>query len=74
MNPQHLKLLDRYRYLITLALAQHGFSQRGFAANDLDAAAQLHAAPIWAKEDLVLLIVGIDQQTNAPSCIPLLAS
>ena len=40
MNPQHLKLLsgqsDLYRHLITLAFAQHGPAQRGFAADDLN--------------------------------------
>ena len=68
MHPQHLKLLsdwsDLYRHLITLAFTQHGPAQRGFAAddlNDLSAADQLHAAPIRAKKELLLLVVGIDQ-------------
>ena len=68
MNPQHLKLLsdwsDLYRHLITLAFAQHGPAQRGFAADDLDelsAADQLHAAPIRAEKEVLLLVVGIDQ-------------
>jgi hypothetical protein len=68
INPQHLKLLsdwsDLYRHLITLAFAQHGPAQRGFAADDLNelsAADQLHAAPIRAEKELSLLVVGIDQ-------------
>ena len=68
MNPQHLKLLsdwsDLYRHLITLAFTQHGPAQRGFAADDLNelsAADQLHAAPIRAEKELLLLVVGIDQ-------------
>ena len=68
MNPQHLELLsdwsDLYRHLITLAFAQHGPAQRGFAADDLNelsAADQLHAAPIRAEKELLLLVVGIDQ-------------
>jgi hypothetical protein len=68
VNPQYLKLLsdwsDLYRHLITLAFTQHGPAQRGFAANDLNelsAADQLHAAPIWAEKELLLLVVGIDQ-------------
>jgi hypothetical protein len=40
IHPQHLKLLpggrDLYRHLITLAFAQHGPAQRGFAADDLN--------------------------------------
>ena len=67
MNPQHLKLLsdwsDLYRHLITLAFAQHGPAQRGFAAddlNELNAADQLHAAPIRAEKELLLLVGGID--------------
>ena len=68
MNPQHLKLLsdwsDLYRHLITLAFTQHGPAQRGLAADDLNelsAADQLHAAPIRAEKELLLLVVGIDQ-------------
>ncbi len=68
MNPPHLKLLwdwsDLYRHLITLALAQHGPAQRGFAADDLNehsAADQLHAAPVRAEKEVLLVIVGIDQ-------------
>jgi len=68
MNPQHLKLLsdwsDLYRHLITLAFTQHGLAQRGFAADDLNelsAAEQLHAAPIRAEKELLLLVGGIDQ-------------
>ena len=68
MNPQHLKLLsdcsDLYRHLITLAFTQHGPTQRGFAADDLNelsVADQLHAAPIRAEKELLLLVVGIDQ-------------
>ena len=68
MNPQHLKLLsdwsDLYRHLITLAFTQHGPAQRGFDADDLNelsAADQLHAAPIRAEKELLLLVVGIDQ-------------
>jgi hypothetical protein len=67
-NPQHLKLLSHwgglYRHLITLAFTQHGPAHRGFAADDLNelsAADQLHAAPIRAKKELLLLVVGIDQ-------------
>ena len=68
MNPQYLKLLsdwsDLYRHLINLAFTQHGPAQRGFAADDLNelsAADQLHAAPIRAEKELLLLVVGIDQ-------------
>ena len=68
MNPQHLKLLsdwsDLYRHRITLAFTQHGPAQRGFAADDLNelsAADQLHAAPIRAEKELLLLVGGIDQ-------------
>jgi hypothetical protein len=68
MNAQHLKLLsdwsDLYRHLITLEFAQHGPSQRGFAADDLNklsAADQRHAAPIRAEKKLLLLVGGIDQ-------------
>jgi hypothetical protein len=68
MNPQHLKPLSDwsalYRHLITLAFTQHGPAQRGFAAdnlNELSAADQLHAAPIRAEKELLLLVVGIDQ-------------
>src|SRR2546426_982077 len=68
MNPQHLKLLsdqsDLYRHHITLAFAQHSPAQRGFAADDLNelgTADQLHAAPIRAEKELLLLVVGIDQ-------------
>ena len=68
MNPQHLKMLsdrsDLYRHLITLAFAQHGPAQRGFAADDLNelsAADQFHAAPIRAEKELLLLVVAIDQ-------------
>jgi Transposase IS66 family len=68
MNLQHLKLLsvcsDLYRHRITLAFAQHGPAQRGSAADDLNqlgAASQLHAAPIRAEKELLLLVVGIDQ-------------
>jgi hypothetical protein len=68
MNPQHLKLLsdwsDLYRHLITLAFTQHSPAQRGFAADDLNelsAADQLHASPIRAEKELLLLVVGIDQ-------------
>jgi hypothetical protein len=68
LSPQHLKLQsdwsDLYRHLITHAFAQHGPGQRGFAAddlNDLSATDQLHAAPIWAEKELVLLVVGIDK-------------
>ena len=68
MNPQYLKLLsdwsDLYRHLITLAFAQHGPAQRGFAADDLNelsAADQLHAAAIRAEKEVLLLVVGIDQ-------------
>jgi hypothetical protein len=68
MNPQHLKPMsdwsDLYRHLITLAFTQHGPAQRGFAADDLNelsAADQLHAAPIRAEKELLLLVVGIDQ-------------
>ena len=64
MNPQHLKLLDRYRYLITLALAQHGSAQGGFAADDLNelrAADQLHASSIRAEKELLWLVAGIHQ-------------
>ena len=67
VNPQHLKLLsdcsDLYRHIITLAFAQHGPAQRGLHADDLNhlsAAAQLHAAPIRAEKELLLLVVGID--------------
>jgi hypothetical protein len=55
---------DLYRHLITLAFAQHGPAQRGLAADDLNelgAADQLHAAPIRAQKELLLLVVGIDQ-------------
>ncbi len=55
MNPQHLKLLsdwrDLYRHLIALAFAQQGPAQRGFAADDLNAADQLHAAPIRPEKE-----------------------
>ena len=68
MNPQNLKLLsdcsDLYRHLLTLALAQHGPAQRGFLADDLNelsATEQLHAAPILAEKEALLLVVGIDQ-------------
>ncbi len=68
MNTQHLKLLsdwsDLYGHLITLAFAQHGPAQRGFAADDLNelsAADQLHAAPIRAEKEVLLPVVGIDQ-------------
>jgi hypothetical protein len=68
MNPQHLEPLsdesNLHQYLITLAFAQHGPAQRGFAANDLNelrAADQAHAAPIRAKKEMLLLVVGIDQ-------------
>ena len=68
MNPEHLKLLsdwsDLYRHLITLAFIQHGPAQRGIAADDLNeltAADQLHAAPIRAEKELLLLVRGIDQ-------------
>ncbi len=68
IHPQHLKPLsdgcDLNRHLVTLAFAQHGPAQRGFAAddlNDLSAADQLHAAPIRAEKKLLLLVVGIDQ-------------
>ena len=68
MNPQHLKQLsdwsDLYRHLITLAFTQHGPAQRGLAADDLNelsAADQLHAAPIRAEKELLLLVGGIDQ-------------
>ena len=67
MNPQHLEPLtdwsDLYRHLIALTFTQHGPAQRGFAADDLNelsAADQLHAAPIRAKKQLLLLVVGID--------------
>jgi hypothetical protein len=68
MNPQYLKPLsdwaDLHRHLITLAFAQHGPAQRRFAAddlNELNAADQLHAAPIRAEKEVLLLVVGIDQ-------------
>jgi hypothetical protein len=68
MNPQHFKLLsdcsDLHRHLITLAFAQHGPAQRRFDADDLNklsAADQLHAAPIRAQKELLLLVGGIDQ-------------
>ena len=68
MDPQHLKLLsdwsDLYRHLITLAFAQHGLAQRGFAADDLNelcAADQLHAAAFRAEKEVLLLVAGIDQ-------------
>jgi len=68
MNPQHLKPLsdwsDLYRDLITLALTQYRPAQRSFAADDLDelsAADQLHAAPVRAEKEQLLLVVGTDQ-------------
>jgi hypothetical protein len=54
MNTQHLKLQwdlsDLYRHLITLAFAQHGSAQWGFAAddpNELCAAEQHSAVCCW---------------------------
>jgi hypothetical protein len=68
MNPKHLKLLSDgrtlYRHLVTLAFAQHGPAQRRCAADDLNelcATEQLHAAPIGAKKEVLLLVIGIDQ-------------
>jgi hypothetical protein len=68
MHPQHLELQSDwrtlYRHLITLAFAQHGPAQRGFAADDLNelgAADQFHAAPVRAEKELLLFVVGIDQ-------------
>jgi len=55
---------DQYPHLITLTFTQHGPSQWGFAADDLNelsAADQLHAAPIRPEKELLLLVVGIDQ-------------
>ena len=77
MNPQHLKLLsdwsDLYRHLITLAFAQHGPAQRGFAADDLNelgAADQLHAAPLRPEKELLLFVVGIDQADKRAELYP----
>jgi len=77
MNPQHLKLLsdwiDLYRHLIPLAFTQHGPAQRGFAADDLNepsAAKQLHAAPIRAEKELLLLVVRIDQADERAELYP----
>lgn len=77
MNPQHLKLLSDwsgpYRHLITLSFTQHGPAQRGFAADDLNelsAADQLHAAPIRAEKELLLLVVGIDQADERAELYP----
>lgn len=68
MNPQNLEMLsnrsDLYRKLITLAFTQHGPAQRCFAADDLNelsAAEQLHAAPVRAEKELLLLVMGIDE-------------
>ena len=69
MDPNDLELLsdssNPYRHIITLAFAEHGPAQRGFAADDLNqlsAAEQLHASAIRAEKKLLLLVVGIDQQ------------
>jgi hypothetical protein len=77
MNPQHLELpsdwSDLYRHLITLTFAQDGPAQRGFAAddlNDLSAADQLHAAPIRAEKEVLLLVVGIDQADQRTELYP----
>ena len=63
LHPRVFRSLKTFIHLITLAFTQHGPAQRGFAADDLNelsAADQLHAAPIRAKKELLLLIVGID--------------
>ena len=77
MNPQNLKPLsdcsDPYRHLITLAFAQHGPAQRGFTADDLNelsAAEQLHAAPVRAEKEVLLLVVGIDQADQRAELYP----
>ena len=77
MNPQHLKLLsdwsDLHRHFITLAFTQHGPAQRGFAADDLNelsAAEQLHAAPIRAEKEQLLLVVRIDQTDERAELYP----
>ena len=52
-----------YPHLITLVFTQHGPTQRGFAADDLNelcAADQLHAAPIRPEKEQLLLAGGID--------------
>lgn len=53
-----------HEHLITLALTKDGLAPRGLSANDLNelrAAGQLYAAPIWVKKELLLLVVGIDK-------------